>query len=505
MKTAVGAAALVSCLAGLVACLGSPSGAQELPNDWRPAPALRERISSYPETFTAELFGSFRASAGPDQMLRQEDIDQLRQIAAARQRASSLSIFFSSDIDNNGRVTLAEFNAAQRQLTPVPNGDMRIFAERFAKLDLDGDGTLTSDEAKTVAEKAGEAGGDVSSRLQELLSLDPNHDGALSAAELTQLASATFTYYDRDKDGVLSDDERKIVSAENSRDTELRRREQDVANCGFPRAVGQEEVFFVNGLGGSSALSSVSIVGQDEVTNTAELVVEPGETPIYIVALASQPTIWRVTGDVRRITRFVAIAPVKAVGVAGLSKDVVTLLSGRSCLQNRLTDRPSAAQLTAAAFQKAIGRPVRGMFDGLRSSMKLPSQATTPEMMPGRRTADPPVPASAVDLHETPDRLFWRRHPGGLVEIDLASVVASAEAVPYEVPPLEAGLQKLLRDGSIEANGRDVYTIKRPIARMPAGLTGYGYGYIISIAPGITPPSNFRNPAKLLPGIPAKP
>ncbi|API52576.1 hypothetical protein BMW22_13995 [Rhizobium leguminosarum] len=153
----------------------------------------------------AQLFQPFRASAGPDRVLRQEDIERSKQIAAARQRASGVAAFFSSDLDGDGRLTLAEFKDAQEQSWYETSIDISSeLGQRFAKLDLDGNGTVTFEEAKAAAEKPGqpESGRDVAGRLQQLLAVDPNQDGTLTAAELEQLGRAAFAYYDRDKDGV---------------------------------------------------------------------------------------------------------------------------------------------------------------------------------------------------------------------------------------------------------------------------------------------------------------
>ncbi|MGO6817982.1 EF-hand domain-containing protein [Rhizobium brockwellii] len=500
MRVALLATASGICIAGLVTCLATPSEAQELSNDWHPAPVLRQGMANFPESYMAQLFQPFRASTGPDRVLRQEDIERLKQIAAARQRASGVATFFSSDLDGDGHLTLGEFKDAQEQSWYETSIDTSsVLGKRFAKLDLDGDGTVTFEEAKAAAEKPtqAESGRDVAGRLQQLLDVDPNHDGTLTAAELEQLGRAAFAYYDRDKDGVLSKAERAVVSGENSQDNEVLQRKEEVARCMFPRAAGHEDVFFVNAMGGTGALSSVSLVGQDEVTETAEIVVGPGETPLYIVALSRSPTIWRVTGDAKRVTRLVAMSPAKAAGVTGLPKDAVTLLAGTDCISNRLTDRPSAAQATAVAFEDAIGSPVRGMIDSPRVSMKLPSDATAPEKTPARRTAvlPPPMPPR---WDEDPYKILRSRRPGGLVEIDAASVVASADVAPYEVPPLEFGLMKLLQDGSIEAKGRQFYTIRKPIARLPAGL-GRGNLYVFDLAPGVEPPSNLVNRPRLLP------
>jgi hypothetical protein len=62
-------------------------------------------------------------------------------------------------------------------------------------------------------------------------------------------------------------------------------------------------------------------------------------------------------------------------------------------------------------------------------------------------------------------------HPGGLVEIDPRSVVASQRVERYDVMPEEAGLIRLEQDGAITRNSSGEFLVHRKI-RFPAGLYG---------------------------------
>jgi hypothetical protein len=64
-----------------------------------------------------------------------------------------------------------------------------------------------------------------------------------------------------------------------------------------------------------------------------------------------------------------------------------------------------------------------------------------------------------------------RFYPGGVVEIDPASVVASRPVERYVVLPNQPGLLQLVQSGALERNNRGDFLIKRQI-RFPAELHG---------------------------------
>ncbi|WP_337188790.1 hypothetical protein [Phenylobacterium sp.] len=101
------------------------------------------------------------------------------------------------DADRDGKVTLAEFKAAQAQRTD----------RLFARLDADKDGRITQAEIDAVAKgrPGGRGGG------QMLMRLDADKDGAVTRAEMNAGAERRFQAADANKDGWLSKDELRMM------------------------------------------------------------------------------------------------------------------------------------------------------------------------------------------------------------------------------------------------------------------------------------------------------
>jgi hypothetical protein len=513
MKITYRLATLLFTVAGLT--VGTDLGAQQAS---APAAALVDNMPNFREAYLAQLLAPFRAATGTTQALTADDVKKARQIAAAGARAQALMAFFSADLDADGRVTLDEYRTRQRGYWPstMNSSASDQLTKQFAQMDGNGDGVVTFDEAMAAAVRAADAqAGRVNggNRLEQLLALDPNHDGALTADELEQLGRAAFAFYDRNGDGVLSDDERKIQASDSAASRQAGWLREQYSRCNFPHADANESVLLIDVLK-ASALSSVSLVGQDRVTETAELFIEPGDTPLYILALGRLPVIWRLTGDVKRVTHFVAASTQPALGVIGLPKAAVTLSPSLTCVNGRTLDNAAGARQTASALEQTIGRPLRGIVSQGFFKMQLPSGATAPEQIADAR-AQPAViapqgevPATPTGVDEETNAAFWRSHPGGLVQIDAAEVLATRPAVAYDLPPMEAGLMKLMADGAISRIGTRNYLINRQIAQIPAGLMGPSAVHF-ALAPGVTlppgyPPRQPMAPNDFRDGLPKK-
>ncbi len=67
---------------------------------------------------------------------------------------------------------------------------------------------------------------------------------------------------------------------------------------------------------------------------------------------------------------------------------------------------------------------------------------------------------------------LYRYYPDGIETIRPQDVVASGKAETYDVLPQEAGLLQLMKSGALSLLRDGAYSIDKPIARFPAGLTG---------------------------------
>ena len=98
----------------------------------------------------------------------------------------------------------------------------------------------------------------------------------------------------------------------------------------------QAEVLLVGGYQGS-ALSSVTLAGQDRVTSYTELHIEEGESPLYIAIAIFEDVVVRVTGAQERIERLAMISPDHA-GIIGLEPARVTFSPRAYCKWRYVSD-----------------------------------------------------------------------------------------------------------------------------------------------------------------------
>ncbi|WP_283195028.1 hypothetical protein [Rhizobium sp. AN80A] len=433
-----------------------------------PPSVLIESIRASREAYLAQVFSAFRTYSGPDQILTAEDIEKARNIGAAAARAGVMKEFFAADLNDDGRVTLEEMAAVNRNRPGVSPFDV------VGALD---DGVVTLEEANAAARIGPAQARDygVGAILIGLLALDLDKDGKLTADELEKQARAAFAYYDRDGDGALSATETRALATARTDSFRERAAEELLASCSLPRAGAADTILNVRSYE-AGALSDVTVAGQDGVTETSELNIEAGDTPLYIVASSYTAMIWRVTGHVGRVSRIVVSSPAGA-GAVGLPKEKVTSIRSQGCLRYQSAAVASGSQ-QLAALGKVLGKPVDAIIDAYTlPKAVLPSDGVAPrDLKPGRNAALRSTVAFSAGGLENVDadtyRSFMRFSPSGLIRIDPADVVSDGKAQRYEVLPQEAGLLQLLMSGSLRTQQPGLYTIDKPIARFPAGLNG---------------------------------
>ncbi|MBD9447298.1 hypothetical protein [Rhizobium sp. RHZ01] len=458
--------------AAAMASIGGIGLAQETPESKRPPDVLvrSSLIAHYREAYISMVMSVLRQGAQDHQTLTNIDIERKKAIDKAGRTSAVMAEFFGRDVNADRVVDAQEFSNLREEIWSRAG---------LLRADANADGKVSLDEAFTYAQnQSDDLSGDRSSvQLEKYLELDPNKDGKLTADELQELATAAFAYFDKDGDGLLSPTEKRELQARSEMITRADRLERQ---CRLPKATARQKVYLITAYEGGT-LSNVSIVGQDEVTEIATIEIAAGSEPIYLAVSSFTPMIWRLTGHVERVTTFYGTGWT-GVGVTGVSKDVVTLVSDREC--SRRFEGKSGSATTRQFLQaltSLIGHDIDGMISRYTSfSMALPSdfRAVTDEVEDGRSAKEPDF---SLDGLPSQDGIMQFKQtlanlrsfsPGGVLNIDAKDVIATRIAEPYRILPQQAGLLQLLQNGSLVERGRDTYVAMRAFARYPAGLAG---------------------------------
>lgn len=364
------AAAVVAACCGAPPAMGQQSEAEAV------APVLVRGIAHSREKTMLAFMRSFRAAAGDDQILTEEDIELHRQNTFAAFRGQVAGQVFrrwlKHDLDGDNVVTREEA-VRSISVSSGQNSQGKKDVEWLFKQDADGDGKITITEVLGAVDevadvKMSERRGD---QLGELFKLDPDGDKQLTVGELEGLVQAAFARFDLDGNGVLSDTERKALRDAVRAAIKVKQQRHTRA-CKLPPADPRAEILLIAAYE-AGTLSDVTVAGQDRVTETSRLVIEPGDAPLYIIASSQRPNIWRFSGQVDRITRLVVFPQggdrnVPNVGVIGLPTSKITYLQNFACF--RYFDNPNAGagRQAKAIIENILKRPI----DRIVSSYRLP-------------------------------------------------------------------------------------------------------------------------------------
>ncbi|MDR6286424.1 Ca2+-binding EF-hand superfamily protein [Methylopila jiangsuensis] len=438
------------------------------------------RLNVYVEQFVAQAMQPFRQADVDMDGLDSGDLTIARRQVEARDRGARASIFMSADLDADGVVTAEERALATPPFRRLPTA--RAEDGVLARFDGDGDGRVTLQEA--LAASVPPQSPSRESVLEVFMTFDADNDGRVTAIEAETALRRIFADFDANGDGLIDFDEGVALS-------QAAKPVRQAATCELPRA-GADQQIVAFGLYEGDAVPSATVVGQDTESTTAEVVIEEGDTPLYLVLTSYDAMIWRVTGAKDRVARLVLSSsqsdPAKkqnsprpsAAGAVGLPAEKVTV-APHGCLGSFHEAGSAEEASVRAAIRQAAGRTpdaIAGAYDAI--TVTLPAMTA----VKAKTSSDPDDAPAGFDPQTWRDAV--RFAPGGVVEIDPAAVVSGAPAVSYEVLPQQIGLAKLVGEGAIErAGGR--FRIVKPIPRLPAGLSG-AHAVRFSLAPGVPRP-----------------
>lgn len=257
--------------------------------------------------------------------------------------------------------------------------------------------------------------------------------------------------------------------------------------CTLPAPSAQAQVV-VFGTYSSQALADVSVGGSAAETNTVEVQIEPGDTPLYVVATSYEAMIWRFTGATERVEQAALLSfhgdRNKSVyaGATGLRARRVSVQSSTDCLSGAAYYKANSVEgvRAAAALATVLGRPADLLLPVNRfgTGIALPSGTA--------------LPVTAATLPAGFDPTTWRDaqrfYKGGLVSLDPSDVVSPTPAEKYKVLPNQMGISQLVGSGALQPDGYNRFRIVKPIPHYPASMGG-AHSVTLILGSGIPVPA----------------
>jgi Ca2+-binding EF-hand superfamily protein len=472
--------------------------------------------------------------ADADGNLTRRDVELHTQMEATQVRTFALHFVMRFDINGDGAVTADEIRKAMRydqRFQPVipgaprPEQVIEDTVRSIMALDTDTDGKVTVSEASKYSEpgllRLGL--GPQSERTREALTLVGGSKGEVTLADYQTAGAALFRKIDSDNDGAISPQEltdyrqrpdtpegaARIAAAEavqkrqREQDEAVRKKQQEAetarAGCAMPAPSPKAKVVLL-GSYQTEALSSVAIGSaamgsQDVVVHAGRINVEPGDEPLYVVISSYAAMVWQFSGAVDRVERLAMSSLMTGpnsgdekqpplVGATGLSRDKISFFARSNCF-GYFSEMPSSESVQAiAAVREATGQePFRVFTAPSVLGFSIPSGKVETLADPHPKLVIIEDDSGTLHIEGNPADFIVRAGPrrargdlyyywpGGLVEIDPKSVVASLPVQTYEVFPQEAGLVQLLESGALKQNRAGEYVVEKK-TRFPAGLAG---------------------------------
>lgn len=233
-------------------------------------------------------------------------------------------------------------------------------------------------------------------------------------------------------------------------------------NGGTPPPLDPDHQLVAFGVYEADAISTTSLVGVDDVTETARVVIKPGRRKLSVVLSGYEAIIWRFEGATERVGR-VTLVGSRTQAVTGVASALVVDQTGEGSTISSWYEVDSPESIAArSALEQRLGRTI-DVFGGAYSvgTLTLPAATVT-------ESETPPAPPG-FDAWMYALATFYS--PGGVVDVSPTAIVPARAGESYDVLPQAFGLAQLVGSGALEDRDGYLY-IARPIPRFPAGLYG---------------------------------
>lgn len=496
---------------------------------------LRQNITK--EDYISQVMQFLRREGVERKKLTVSDMERKKAEAFKNARKSQLQGLINYDTNFDAQVTLAEArNDLFEQRTKERNGrisnadDETILNEIENQLqplkdaDANRDEILTYQEMSELSEeRKDQITENSASQYQQYLNLDPDKNGELTDIELETLALKTFSAVDKDRDGIMAEEEFKSLDEfhkTNATDA------QESKLCEIKTKPGDLQIVSIGAYEGE-ALSTVTAMGQDKETLAATITIKDDQPETYLILTSYEAIIWKIEGNTKAIKQVVVVSfetnkkKKSGSGVVGIDKDRVTFL-GQKCIPYyhhaqgvEILSAKSAIKYLTGRFPDEMGGSY-GVNEIVLSEGKVSFPVQDSEKKNKENSVyfeggegndviiftGPPRTVQIIPKEKDEDRkdtdgkplppgfndALWREllrfHPAGIAEFDPSAVVSDLPAERYEVMPQWAGIAQLVREGAIEILHSGDFRIIKDIPRLPSGFYGISSVRFV-IAPGL--------------------
>lgn len=412
-----------------------------------------------------------------------DDIYLFRKLVSARKRSQLLSSIAQYDLNNDRVIDTHEVEIVdfRRQPKKFPDADtLKKHSKKYI------DSMITSFNLN----KENLSIDDVFLLSEEYL--------IMRSREIEQLDLATFLLKnDPDKNGQVTDYESVSILTsrvqgklkKNIKNTKSNIAIKSNLKCKLPPLKKKSELFLIKA-GKGSNLSSVSVAGQSFETSTANIFIEDGTTPLYVVLASDNPIIWKFSGATERLKTLVVSGRARTnknvnAGVMGLERSRVHFAAncGNAYSETGLASRVEIVNQLGTLPTATIDLPIVHELPLPSGLHRKATQTRNWRIMHRDGFINTEQEAKKYIKSEAL-RFFWRGindykdTPAGrsyagysIVNFDPELIISENKAEYYETLPRNAGLLQLLAEKKLEHLSENFYLIQDHI-RLPLELAG---------------------------------
>lgn len=280
--------------------------------------------------------------------------------------------------------------------------------------------------------------------------------------------------------------------------------------CTVPKARDGAEIILLSARKGST-IPSVTVAGQNIATSSGRIHFEQGTSPLYLVVTSNDPIIWRMSGATERLQHVVVSSRPKnkaiKAGVFGVEKRRVTFVSSTDCIP-QFSELKNRYRMEArlAVSQYVGSEPKNVIYTRQLHELNLPSgklidpdffhtqkHLVDTEILKSVSQFEPSKAIQNLTAHKTSaEQVVWAAasYPGGIVSMNVNTVIGSNTVENYETLPFRFGLLQLINEGKLEHIEKNQFRVLDKF-HLPAGLDR-GHAVTFIVPKGIPIPSGYK-------------